>query len=167
MKGQSLEVGNRKRRRCAVLLVLAGVLAGCGGKAEPKRVPDLRGQPLDLAEHRLEAIGLDWEEFGGGNLGILVRSNWIVCAQEPLPGKRATTVRLVVDRGCPGPPYVVGLRLDEAEERLDAAGIPYEVSTWGEGRPRVRHLWRVCDQSPLDAQYASFVRLYVARYSCD
>jgi hypothetical protein len=154
-------------RNGALLLVLAGALSGCGGTPERKRVPELRGERLDLAEHRLEAIGLDWEEFGGGNLGILVRSNWVVCTQEPLPGKRATTVRLVVDRACPGPPYVVGLRLDEAEERLDAAGIPYEVSTWGEGRPRIRHLWRICDQSPLGQQYASFVRLYVARYSCD
>jgi hypothetical protein len=164
MGGQSLRVGCRNG---ALLLVVAGALSGCGGTPEPKRVPELRGERLDLAEHRLEAIGLDWEEFGGGNLGILVRSNWVVCTQEPLPGKRATTVRLIVDRACPGSPYVVGLRLDEAEERLDAAGIPYEVSTWGEGRPRIRHLWRVCDQSPLGQQYASFVRLYVARYSCD
>jgi hypothetical protein len=145
-----------------LLPLLALLAAGCGGKPEPRRVPDLRGQRLDLAESRLDAMGLDWEEFGGGNLGILVRSNWTVCAQEPLPGKRATRVRLVVDRSCPGPPYVVGLNLEEAKERLDAAGIPYMVSTWGEGTPRVDHLWRVCD-----AEGDYYVHLYVARLSCD
>jgi len=80
--------------------VVTLAVAGCGGKPEPKRVPDLRGDRLDFAESRLDALGLDWEEFGGGNLGILVRSRWVVCAQVPAPGKRATKVRLVVDRWC-------------------------------------------------------------------
>jgi hypothetical protein len=62
---------------CALVVV---VLAGCGGKSQPKRVPDLRGDRLDFAEARLDALGLDWEEFGGGNLGIVLRSRWIVCA---------------------------------------------------------------------------------------
>src|SRR6266536_1872291 len=79
------------------------LVAGCGQAAKPKRVPDVRGQRLDLAEDRLEARGLDWEEIGGGNLGIIVRSHWYVCTQEPAPGKQATRVRLVAERSCPTP----------------------------------------------------------------
>jgi beta-lactam-binding protein with PASTA domain len=158
-------------RARALLPLLAFLLAGCGGQAEPKRVPDLRGDRLDVAERRLEAMGLEWEEIGGGNLGILVRSNWTVCAQRPKPGRRGTAVRLVVERSCPSlPPVVpdlVGLSLEDAEERLDAAGISHEISTWGEGIPRIEQLWKVCDQSPRPGQPASFVRLYVTRLDCD
>ena len=158
-------------RARALLPLLAFLVAGCGGQAEPKRIPDLRGQRLDVAEHRLEAMGLDWEELGGGNLGILVRSNWTVCAQQPKPGRRGPTVRLVVERSCPGLqpdlPDLVGLSLEDAEERLDAAGIAHDFSTWGEGTPAIEHLWEVCDQSPQPGQPASFVRLYVTRLDCD
>ena len=62
------------------------VLAGCGGTAKPKPVPDVRGQRLDLAEDRLDVRGLDYEEIGGGNLGIVIRSHWWVCDQAPAPG---------------------------------------------------------------------------------
>jgi len=86
--------------RLALLFALALIVAGCGGTAAPKPAPDVRGERLDLAEERLDARGLDWEEVGGGNLGILVRSHWYVCSQEPGPGKKATTVRLVVEREC-------------------------------------------------------------------
>ena len=63
-------------------------------------------------------------------------------------------------------PDLVGLSLEDAEERLDAAGIAHEVSTWGEGAPAIEQLWEVCDQSPQPGQPASFVRLYVARRDC-
>jgi hypothetical protein len=81
-------------------LALAFAVVGCGGKATLHRVPDLRGERLDVAEARLEARGLDWEELGGGALGIVVRSHWYVCDQEPRPGKKARTVRLIVERDC-------------------------------------------------------------------
>ena len=81
-------------------LALVLVVAGCGGKAEVKRVPDLRGDRLDIAEARLEARGLDWEELGGGTFGVVVRSHWYVCDQLPRHGKKAHTVRLIVDRDC-------------------------------------------------------------------
>jgi hypothetical protein len=84
--------------RITALILLALILAGCGGTPQPTRVPDVRGQRLDVAEARLDARGLRWEEVGGGVFGVVVRSHWYVEDQIPLPGKRATTVRLVVER---------------------------------------------------------------------
>jgi hypothetical protein len=84
--------------RVIPLFLLALVLAGCGGATTPKRVPDVRYERLDLAEARLEARGLQWEEIGGGTFGVVVRSNWYVREQIPRPGKKATVVKLVVER---------------------------------------------------------------------
>jgi len=157
--------------RLVLLLTLAVALAGCGGAPSPKRVPDVRGQRLDVAEERLDARGLDWEEIGGGNLGIVVRSHWYVCSQEPRPGKKATTVRLVVERDCATfdflLPNVEGMSLEDAEEELDQRGIPFEVQPRDEGTPRIKHLWQVCYQSPPAGQRATSVRLYVRRFDCD
>ena len=86
--------------RLAALILVTALVAGCGGAGRPKRVPDVRGERLDLAEARLEARGLRWEEIGGGAFGVIVRSNWYVEEQIPPPGKPATTVKLVVERGC-------------------------------------------------------------------
>jgi hypothetical protein len=86
--------------RLAALILVTALVAGCGGAGRPKRVPDVRGQRLDLAEARLEARGLRWEELGGGAFGVIVRSHWYVEEQLPRPGQRATTVRLVVERDC-------------------------------------------------------------------
>ncbi len=85
--------------RIATALAVVALLAGCGGgPVAPKRVPNVRGQRLDLAEARLEARGLRWEEVGGGVFGVVVRSHWYVDEQVPAPGKKATTVRLFVER---------------------------------------------------------------------
>jgi len=84
--------------RTALLIALVALLAGCGGAAQPKRVPDVRYERLDVAEARLDARGLGWEEIGGGTFGVVVRSHWYVREQVPAPGGKATTVRLVVER---------------------------------------------------------------------
>src|SRR5206468_8369944 len=84
--------------RLVLLPALVVLLAGCGGAPTPKPAPDVRGQTLDIAEERLDARGLDWEEIDGGNLGIVVRSHWYVCSQEPRPGEEPTSVLLVVER---------------------------------------------------------------------
>jgi hypothetical protein len=81
-----------------LLIGLVALLAGCGHTVQPKKVPDLRGERLDLAEERLEARGLEWEEIGGGVFGVIVRSHWYVREQIPAPGKKATKVRLIVER---------------------------------------------------------------------
>ena len=66
----------------------------------PRRVPDVRDERLDIAEARLRDRGLEWTELGGGVLGILVRSKWQVCDQDPRPGTKACTIRLIVERDC-------------------------------------------------------------------
>jgi hypothetical protein len=81
-----------------LLISLVALLVGCGQTVQPKKVPNVRGERLDLAEERLEARGLQWEEFGGGVFGVIVRSNWYVREQIPAPGKKATKVRLIVER---------------------------------------------------------------------
>jgi beta-lactam-binding protein with PASTA domain len=157
-------------------LALASVvllLAGCGGTTKPKRVPDLRGQRLDLAEDRLEARGLDWEEIGGGSLGIVIRSHWRVCDQEPMPGRLGRTVKLVVDRECSGrtpePPVVPDvsrLSLEDANEELDDLGIGHDAETYDDDVPLVEHLWEVCGQDPGPGARTFYVELYVER-DCD
>ncbi len=143
------------------------VLAGCGD-SEPKTVPDLRYERLDVAEERLDRIGLGYEEVGGGAVGIVVRSNWRVCRQEPQPGKTATNVRLIVDRSCPPPPVrqvvlpdLVGDPLERAEEELEDHDVAYDLASWT-GRRLVRAGARVCDQEPDAGSRASHVTLYVA-----
>ena len=152
----------------ALVLLLVLVGAGCGGRETAKKIPELRGQRLDLAEDRLQALGIDWEEIGGGNLGIVIRSHWWVCDQVPKPGRRATKVRLVVERECIPPPpavipNVVGLSLEDAEEVLDDHGIGHSAETYEGDAPLVEHFWEVCEQRP---EGLSFVELYVAR-DCD
>jgi hypothetical protein len=156
--------------RNVVLLTMVFVLAGCGGTADPKPVPDVRGQRLDLAEDRLDARGLDWEEIGGGTLGVVIRSHWWVCDQQPAPGKLGRTVKLVVERECPSPPVqsqvvpnVAGESLEDANDQLDALGIGHDAETYHDDEPLIDDFWEVCSQYPAGGERASFVELYVAR----
>ena len=87
--------------RKALLIAVVALVAGCGGASEPKSVPNVRYERLDVAEARLDARGIGWEEIGGGTFGVIVRSNWYVREQIPKPGAKATTVRLVVEH-CDG-----------------------------------------------------------------
>ena len=62
-------------------------------------VPDLIGQPLDLALDRLDRAGFEADVDGGGVLGILVAENWEVVDQSPPGGEmleQGSTVSLVV-----------------------------------------------------------------------
>jgi hypothetical protein len=142
-------------------------LAGCGSN-EPKVVPDVRHERLDVAEERLDGLGLGYEEVGGGAFGIVVRSEWEVCRQEPAPGRKASTVRLIVDRYCPAEPVaevvlpdLVGDPLEAAERALERRDVSYEVASWTGGRV-VRAGARVCDQEPDAGRRAAEVTLYVA-----
>ena len=61
-------------------------------------LPDLRGLRLDVAEDRLEDLGIAYEEIGGGLFGIVDRSNWEVCDQDPGSGSSSQHVQLIVER---------------------------------------------------------------------
>ena len=52
-------------------------------------VPQLVGQPLDVARERVERSKFDLAiDHGGGILGVLVEHNWQVTAQTPDAGTR-------------------------------------------------------------------------------
>jgi beta-lactam-binding protein with PASTA domain len=98
-----------------VLLVLA---LGGGGSGDTKTVtaaitnggsvivsttvPQLVGQPLDVARQRLERAGFQLAvDHGGGVLGVLVEGNWQVTKQTPAAGtklEQGSTVHVDVDR---------------------------------------------------------------------
>ena len=64
-------------------------------------VPSLVGQPLDAAERRLDDLGLHSTEEGGGIFGVLIPTDWEVCATSPTAGtsvRPGSTVRLLIDR---------------------------------------------------------------------
>jgi hypothetical protein len=145
------------------------LLTGCGSAGVARRVPDVRGERLDVAERRLEARGLDFEEVGGGAFGIVDRDNWTVCSQEPASGKRARTVRLVVERDCPfeppaapGPPRVVGLFVAPALARLRERGVEADAFT-RTGKRVERGRWVVCAQWPRTRRPTYYAQLTVAR----
>jgi hypothetical protein len=71
--------------------------------------------------------------------------------------------------GCGGEanrvPDVEGKRLDVAQERLDDAGLGYEVIGGGDLGVVVRRNWQVCEQRPRAGKVAKAVELHVGR-SC-
>jgi beta-lactam-binding protein with PASTA domain len=71
------------------------------GSSSGVTVPSLAGQPLDVAEQRLDELGLGSSEEGGGLFGVLVPSDWDVCGTSPGANtvvRPGTTVRLSIDR---------------------------------------------------------------------
>ena len=72
-----------------------------GSASDEVTVPSLAGQPLDVAEQRLNDLGLDPSEEGGGLFGVLVPSDWTVCDTSPASGsvvRPGSTVHLLIDR---------------------------------------------------------------------
>jgi hypothetical protein len=64
-------------------------------------IPDVIGEPLDVAESELEDAGFETERYGGGFFGVVDPSEWDVCDMSPSPGEsaeRGTTVGLLIDR---------------------------------------------------------------------
>jgi serine/threonine protein kinase len=112
--------GRRKGRLRRLLIPLLTLLIAAGltfaalvvvprlndsSSAPPKpsgiEVPSLVGQPLDVAEQRLDDLGLRSREVGGGLFGVLFASDWEVCETSPAGGatvRPRSTVQLVIDR---------------------------------------------------------------------
>ena len=108
----------RRSRRLAIALLALLIAAGLGvaalivvpkltddGSSPPKpsgiAVPSLVGQPLDVAERRLDDLGLRSSEEGGGLFGVLIPSDWEVCETSPPADssvRPGTIVRLLIDR---------------------------------------------------------------------
>jgi serine/threonine protein kinase len=107
----------RRRRRWVWALAVLAVIAALGTAAViavPKlsdsgrtpsptgiEVPSLAGQPLDVAEQRLDALGLQSSEEGGGLFGVIVPSDWVVCETSPVAAsvvRPGSTVRLSINR---------------------------------------------------------------------
>jgi hypothetical protein len=77
----------------------AVVTGGGGSGTTGTAVPDLVGQPLDVARDALDQAGLDSEEIGAGVLGVIVPGNWEVVDQSPGPGEtvdEGSTVQLEI-----------------------------------------------------------------------
>lgn len=88
--------------RAAAAFIVLLVLFGCGGN-KPPVMPTVVGQTLDVALSDVKRAGFsdDVEVLGGGVFGIIDKSNWTVCEQEPAAGQAiANTPRLRVDRTC-------------------------------------------------------------------
>ena len=84
----------------ALLVVLS--LAACGSHKD-KVMPNVTGEKLDAAKSDIKNAGFDdkVKVVGGGLFGVVVDSNWVVCAQAPAAGQSLTgTPQLTVDRSC-------------------------------------------------------------------
>jgi len=161
-----------KRPKASILLFALLVMASaaaCGGRAEERTVPNVTGLQLDGAQARLDARRLDHTVAGGGVFGVILRSRWQVCDQDPRPGTKAAEVVLVVERACSRVPPVRSTvvpnveydPLDEAEAELVQAGLGFEVVR--DGVIVVRSNWTVCDQEPAPGEWGATVELYVER----
>ncbi|HEY7267244.1 MAG TPA: serine/threonine protein kinase [Solirubrobacterales bacterium] len=86
----------------AALVVVPRVNDSNGAPPEPSGipVPSLAGQSLDVAENRLDDLGLRYQEVGGGLFGVIFASDWEVCETSPPANsrvKRGATVKLFID----------------------------------------------------------------------
>lgn len=130
-----------------VTAVLAGLaFSGCGGDGI---TPSLVGQRLDVAESNVKDHGLKSEEIGGGTFGIVKKSNWTVCQQDPKPGaKDPDKVKLIVERVCSKTPAdtagasttspsdaASGASTDLLRGRLEGAGFTVREGEAGSGDP--------------------------------
>lgn len=77
-------------RKTLSIIVIASLLLGAWAStalAHTRTVPKgLTNRPLNVVENRLDALGIGFKTVGGGIFGIIVKSDWGVCAVEPGAG---------------------------------------------------------------------------------
>lgn len=84
-----------------VTRTVAGPVTNGGTVIVSTAVPDVTGQPLDVAKERLTRAKFEADVQGGGTFGVLVEENWRVSSQAPGPGtqlEQGSSVRLVIER---------------------------------------------------------------------
>lgn len=107
------------RRNVTVLVAaLVAVLstAACSS-SPPISMPNVVGKHLDVALSDVERAGVldDVDVVGGGVFGIVDKSNWTVCTQEPAAGAAVDKApRVTVERTCPGSPDAAAAPTPEA-----------------------------------------------------
>src|SRR5262249_50267715 len=72
-----------------------------GGASKEVTVPNVIGQPLDVAERQLHDASLRSQRGGGGRFRVLVPADWDVCAASPKPDsttRPGSAVDLLIDR---------------------------------------------------------------------
>lgn len=148
------------KRLVLLASLTVAVLTGCGN-AHPRPVPNVTGERLDVAEDRLDALGLHYSASGGGTFGIVIRSHWTVCSQRPAPRHTASFVVLSVARSC-SIPDVRGETLGDAEDALREAGIDYSEHSLDGDPVLVESFWTVCRQFPLRGTPGRTVQLFVS-----
>jgi hypothetical protein len=119
-------------RRLASMFTVFSVmllLAGCsdGGAVT---MPDVVGKRLDVAISDVKRAGFDdkVEIIGGGIFGIVDKSNWTVCTQEPEDGRKISAApRFTVERTCEAEPTQKRDKSEPDTKAYDYQGPAYEV----------------------------------------
>lgn len=86
----------------ATSIPLGLLLTACGAPAKAE-MPNVVGERLDVALSDIDRAGYgdDPEILGGGLFGVVQKSNWTVCKQDPATGDLIREKpRLTVDREC-------------------------------------------------------------------
>ena len=93
------------RRFVAIVAIVATAMSvtGCSS-GDAVTMPDVVGKRLDVAISDVQRAGIDDEldVVGGGMLGVLDKSNWTVCSQDPASGAPISKAppRVTVERDC-------------------------------------------------------------------
>jgi hypothetical protein len=74
--------------RIVLATTLALAIAASAAQAKTRKVPKgLVGHKLNVVENKLDADAIGYKTVGGGIFGIIVKSDWGVCATIPAAGK--------------------------------------------------------------------------------